>query len=305
PTPQPDARLTFASFIASPGAQLALTAARAVAENPVLAYNPLFIYGAAGLGKTHLLHAVGNGALARRPELRVAYLRAAALADELGDEADRATLAARLARYSSLDVLLLDDAHALVGRPAQKHVLLLLETLVAGGKQVVCAAGAAPRAIPGLDDRMRAFLQSGLVADLGAPDDEVRLAILRAKAQLRAGTADRPARRRATPQHVLDAVFSVFGVPVDDLLAPRRDKHVVTARQVAMHLMREETGASLAEIGAALGGRDHSTVLHGCDKVARALEVDGTLREHVATARDVLRASVGGGSAAAAHLDSA
>jgi chromosomal replication initiator protein len=299
-------RLTFASFIPGAGSRLALTASRAVAENPVLAYNPLFIWGGTGLGKTHLLHAIGNASLAHRPDLGVAYVRAAALAEEFADDAGRGSLAARLARYGSLDALLLDDAHELAGRAAQKHVLLLLESLVAGEKQVVAVAGAAPRALAGLDERLRAFFQSGMVADLGAPDDETRLTILRAKAHLRGVTPEhRLARRRATPDHVLDAVATVFGVPVDDLRAPRRDKHVATARHAAMYLMREETGTSLAEIGAALGGRDHTTVLHGCEKVTRALELDGTLRDHVGTARELVRAAVGGQITAAARLDSA
>jgi len=213
------------------------------------------------------------------------------LLEALDEQADRAAQAALLGRYAAADVLLLDDAHELAGSAAQKPVLRLLETVVAGGKQVVCAADSAPRAIAGLDERLRAFFQSGLVADLTPPEDEARLAILRAKAELQGQGGTRGPRRRPTPQHVLRAVSLVFGVPVEALAAPRRDRKVVVPRQVAMYLMRDETGASLNEIGAALGGRDHSTVLHGCEKIAREVQLDGRLREHIEAAREVIAAA--------------
>jgi chromosomal replication initiator protein len=214
----------------------------------------------------------------------------------------------------------------------------------------VVAADRPPRAIAGLDERLRSVLQMGLVADVGAPEDESRLAILRAKAQAR--MADLPpaalehiarrvsgsvrelegalnrvlaaaelarapltldgiaaaltgvggARVRPGPRPVIEAVAVAFGVPASALLARRRDREVVLPRQVAMYLMREETGASLAEIGAALGGRDHSTVRHGCEKIAAALATDARLREHVAATRHLLvelAAAPAGGTAAA------
>jgi chromosomal replication initiator protein len=126
---------------------------------------------------------------------------------------------------------------------------------------------------------------------------------LRAKAEVQGGVGTRAGRRRPTPQQVLRSVSLVFGVPVESLVASRRDRQVVVPRQVAMHLMREETGASLTEIGAALGGRDHSTVFHGCEKIARLLGEDARLAEHVDAARQVIAAATA--AAAAAHLDSA
>ena len=301
-----NARFTFASFVASPGTHFALTAARAVAENPVLAYNPFLVYGAAGLGKTHLLHAIGSVSRQHRPSLRVTYLPASKLLDALDGQSDRAAQAALVARLAAEDILLLDDTHELAGSAAQKQVLHLFEALISGGKQVVCASDTPPRIIAGLDERLRVFLQSGLVAEVTPPDDEARVAILRAKAEVGTGSARAP-RRRPTPQDVLRAVSLVFGVPLEALAAPRRDRKVVVPRHVAMYLMRAETGASLAEIGAVLGGRDHSTVLHGSEKIAREIEVDGKLRELVAAVREVLAASVTAtvsGPAAAAHLDS-
>jgi chromosomal replication initiator protein len=307
PAPAFNPRFTFAAFLSGPETQLAVTAARAVADDPGGAFNPLYLHGAAGMGKSHLLHAIGSAALRARPGSTVCLLAATQLAAELEVAADLPSRAAVLARYAGASLLLLDDAHELAGRPSQKHVLHLLEALVAAGGQVVCAADNAPRSLPGLDERLRAFLQSGLVAELAAPDDATRLAILRAKAELRAGFDSHGPRRRATPQHVLRAVSLVFGVPVEALVAARRDRQVVVPRQVAMLLMREETGASLSDIGAALGGRDHSTIIHGCDKIARAVTEDARLAEHVDAARQVIAASTTetAATAAAAQLDSA
>ena len=303
PTPVFNPRFTFASFLSGPETQLAVTAARAVADDPGSAFNPLCLHGPTGMGKTHLLHAVGSAALRARPSLSIGLVAADQLSAALEEEAGMGPRAAVLARYAGVSLLLLDDVHVLAGRPSQKQVLHLLEALVAGGSQVVCTADTAPRGIAGLGERLRAFLQSGLVAELAAPDDTTRLAILRAKAEVRAsnGAGVRSARRRATPQHVLRAVSLVFGVPVEALVAARRDRQVALPRQVAMFLMREETGASLSEIGAALGGRDHSTIFHGCEKIARTLGEDARLAEHVDAARQVIAAA----TAAAAHLDSA
>ncbi|HET7771267.1 MAG TPA: DnaA/Hda family protein [Chloroflexota bacterium] len=300
PAPALNPRFTFAAFLSGPETQLAVTAARAVADDPGGAFNPLVLHGATGMGKTHLLHAVGGATLRARPSAPICLLGAAQLASELEAAVDLSARAAVLARYAGASLLLLDDAHELAGRAGQKYALHLLEALVAAGGQVVCAADSPPRGIAGLDERLRAFLQSGLVAELSPPDDATRLAILRAKSELRAGASPRAPRRRATPQHVLRAVSLVFGVPVEALLAARRDRQVVVPRQVAMLLMREETGASLSEIGAALGGRDHTTIIHGCDKIARSVVEDARLAEHVDAARQVIAAAT-----AAAQLDSA
>jgi chromosomal replication initiator protein len=342
PAPALHPRFTFASFVAGKESQFALAAARAVAENPVLAYNPLFLYGASGSGKTHLLHAIGQHTLALRPRARVSYVPARALLNDLAATSGRAGRAAVLAAYASADLLLLDEAQEIAGCVVQKEVLHLVSALVEGEKQVVAAADRPPRAVAGLDERLRALLQMGLVAGLALPELESRLAILRAKAEARgvslpaaalehvarrvsgsvrelesaldrvlaaaglaraslapdglaalAGVAVASPRPRPTAQQVQQAVALAFGVPAEALLAKRRDREVALARQAAMYLLREETGASLAEIGAALGGRDHTTVLHGCEKIAAALPHDARLREHVAAARHLLAGVAG------------
>ena len=209
---------------------------------------------------------------------------------------------------------------------------------------MVVAGDRPPRELTALDGRLRAWLQMGLVAGIGAPDFETRLALVRQRAQALGATlppavleviarrapgdareleglvtrvfaagelsglpltpehvsallagvlgpARLPARRRASAEEVLLATGATFGVPVGELKGRRRDKEVVLPRQVAMYLLRHETGASLAEIGAVLGGRDHSTVIHGCERVATALERDPRLRELVTAARQLFSAA--------------
>ncbi len=340
PRPELTSRYTFATFVAVPEAQFAAAAARAVAENPVLAYNPLYLYGASGLGKTHLLHAIGNQALALRPSLVVRYVSARTLLEVLHPDAPRGARAAALSGYASADLLLLDDVHEIAGQPCQRDVFHLVSALLSADKQLVVAAPAPPRALEPLDDRLRSHFQMGLVADLSAPGAESRLSILRAKvaargATLPAGTLEQLARhvegsvrelegaltrvlapaelspgprtgdaitaalasftdvgggargRRVRPSapNVLRAVSVTFGVAEEALVAKRRDKEVVLPRQAAMYLMRELIGASLSDVGVALGGRNHSTVLHGCEKVALLLGTDEGLRRHVDAAR--------------------
>lgn len=334
-------RYTFATFVAGKHNQFAYAAARAVAENPAFAYNPLFLYGSAGLGKTHLLHAIGHHALSLRPATRVLYVSAHTLAGELTAD-PRAAQSAQAVRekYCSADVLMVDDVHLLAGRTraTDEAFLNIFNTLHCENKQVVLAAEAAPKAISGLDERLSSRLQMGLVADVGAPDLEARTAILRAKAELLGLRLAPPAleliarriqsnvrelegaltriaaaavlshlpltsesvnatlsvvlgdvpRARASTDDVLVAVASSFDVAPEALKGKRRDREIVVPRQVAMYLMREETGASLAEIGAQLGGRNHSTVLHGCEKIVHELLQDERLRSQLAATRRVL-----------------
>jgi chromosomal replication initiator protein len=318
-----------------------------VAENPALAYNPLYLYGEPGTGKTHLLHAIGNRFLQRRPGAPVLYR---SLADP----------GAAVPAGKGLALLLLDDVQGAPGpvgsagsaghpgtadgSPSGAPLTALLAALQEASTQVVVAGDRPPRELTALDGRLRAWLQMGLVAGIGAPDFETRLALVRQRAQALGATlppavleviarrapgdareleglvtrvfaagelsglsltpehvsallagvlgpARLPARRRASAEEVLLATGATFGVPVGELKGRRRDKEVVLPRQVAMYLLRHETGASLAEIGAVLGGRDHSTVIHGCERVATALERDPRLRELVTAARQLFSAA--------------
>jgi chromosomal replication initiator protein len=281
--------------------------------------------------------------------LDVRYVSATALAGELCPDAPRGARAAALAVYAAADLVLLDDAHELADQACQREVFQLVSALLSADKQLVVTAAVSPRSMVGLDDRLRSHFQMGLVADLGAPGYETRLAILRAKAAARGATLpaaslEQLARRisgsvrelegalnrvlaaaelsgapltidgvaaalasfsgvagaarvRPSAAHIVRAVAQTFGVSTDSLTGKRRDKEIVLPRHVAMYLIRETTGASLSEVGMILGGRDHTTVLHGCEKVSALLAADDTLHGHIEATRH-LAAELAGAEAA-------
>ncbi len=337
--PSPDSpfnRLfTFERFATGPSNQFAFAAAKAVAAAPGESYNPLVIYGSVGLGKTHLLHAIGHAALAAGKQALVIT----------GEEFTNALVAAIKAhttealreRYRSVDVLLLDDIQFLAGKTSSEEEFLhTFNTLFSLGKQIVVTCNQHPRQLNTLDDRIRSRLAGGLLADIQAPEVDTRLAILTTKSTAR-GTAlpvevagvlaqqpienvreleglltqvlaratltSRPlsvalaeevvsrhtpsplARRTTNISDVLQATATYHQLSLDDMLSKRRTKEVVRARQIAMYLAREETDASLPEIGAAIGGRNHSTVLYGYQKIAKSVEADAALRREVSEIR--------------------
>jgi chromosomal replication initiator protein len=306
---------TFETFAVGRQNQFAYAAAYAVADNPSFAYNPLVLFGPPGVGKTHLLHAIGRRVVALRAGARVAYLPARALVAEwLRCGADAAAFAAYRERFSHADVLLLDDLQLLpalgpVGVGLQAEVARLVAAQLHDDGQVAVASQISPRMLGGLEDALRNRLQAGLIAELGArePPAPAPAAVSRPASPASLATPvtpSAPSRRRIGPDDVLGAVAAYYGVPVQELQAKRRDKGAVVPRQVAMFLLREETGISLSEIGDRLGGRDHTTVLHGCEKVAAQLAGDASLRADVEAIRQrlavVSHGAVPGTAAAAA-----
>jgi chromosomal replication initiator protein len=347
-------RYTFSTFVVGKETQFAYAAARSVAENPGFAYNPLVIFGGPGLGKTHLLQAIGQHALALNRSIRVAYFSAHTLLPS-GQDPQKATKGVEsVAKYANVDILLLDDVQLLAGRPVLEDLLHLLRIVEAEDKQVVFAVDRPVREIQGLDDRLRSRLQTGLMAHLSPPGWESRLAILRAKAEARGATLPAPVlehiahrvtggvrelesallrvvaaaelgrgpltidgvtatlasvpagrpRVRPTLEHVLHAVAAAFGTQTSELVGKRRDKETALARQVAMYLMREETSVSLSEIGDFLGGRDHSTVSHGYEKISHSLRRDERLLAHVEAARHLIHEAAPLRAAGGRTLDS-
>ena len=336
-TPSP--RYTFASFVVGPSNQLAHAAAQGVAERPGQGYNPLFIYGGVGLGKTHLLHAIAH--VTRAAGYQTLYVSSETFTNELiGAIRERRTEEFR-ARYRRNDVLLVDDVQFIAGKEAtQEEFFHTFNTVHGAGRQVVLSSDRPPRAIPTLEDRLRSRFEWGLIADIQPPDVETRTAILQRKAAEQAvhvppeviaflaqriqsnireleGSLNRvvaharltgrpltadtaaaaladlmanPARRFIGPAQVIEAVCRFYRIEPRALRGKARDRDVVVPRQVAMYLMREETEASLLEIGRELGGRDHSTVLHGANKIRGEVETNAQLRKEVLTIRELLYA---------------
>ena len=329
------ARFTFDSFVVSNNNNLAAAAARAVAETPGTAYNPLFIYGGVGMGKTHLLHAIGNRlngsglnvVFASSEEFTSDFIRSIQNRD---DETFRE-------KYRSADVLLIDDIQFIIGKESTQEAFFhTFNKLYEMNKQIVITSDRAPKAMATLDERMRSRFEWGLTVDIQPADLETRIAILSAKAKqagkqvpmevleqiarqvtsnirelegalnrvlavsdLCGHSLDRELVRMSltdmsSPKHttstdeIIESVSGVFGVPVEKIMSRDRTKDVALTRQVIMYLMREEANASLPQIGQAMGGRDHTTVIHACEKVAQLLQTDNQFRSRVFRAKDMI-----------------
>jgi chromosomal replication initiator protein len=329
-------RYTFENFIVGPNNRLAHAASQAVAESPATAYNPLFLYGGVGLGKTHLLHAIGN--YCQDHGLRVLYVSSEEFTNDMINAIRSHTTQAFREKYRSADVLLVDDIQFIAGKEStQEEFFHTFNTLHGQNKQIIVSSDRPPKSLVTLEERLRSRFEWGLTADIQLPDLETRLAILRSKAErlghvvpaelmdliarrvqsnirelegalnrivafsdlsglaLTPQLADLaladllPQRGDVKPAAVVDMVAKTFNLSVDRLLSPDRSRDVALPRQIAMYLMRE-TNISLPQIGQALGGRDHTTVMYACEKVADLLERDDKVRRQVVQIRQQLYA---------------
>lgn len=330
---------TFETFVVGASNRLAHAAAMAVADQPSRQFNPLFFYGGVGLGKTHLLHAIGHKAMEEHEGLRVLYVSSERFTNDLIKSIMGQKTEDFRSRYRSIDILMIDDIQFIAGKEStQEEFFHTFNELYQSGKQIIISSDRHPKTIQTLDDRLRSRFEGGLIADVSLPDIETRTAILRRKGEMLGVDApsdvleyiarrvqsnirelegalnkiialaqlfNQPIRmdiaiqaladseleaRRAeiSSDKVLDAVTAHFKVKLTDLRGRGRRKEIVLPRQVAMYLIREETGASLVEIGRELGGRDHTTIMHGISKIEEAVERDTTLRRHITTIRETL-----------------
>jgi len=326
-------RLTFSSFIVGGSNAFAHAGCRAVAERPGEAYNPLFIFAGSGLGKTHLLHAIGHSVRQRKPDARVYYVSAERFTNEMIYAIQHAQTLAFRNKYRNVDVLLIDDIQFLAGKEStQEEFFYTFNALRDAHKQVVVTADKAPKDIPMLEERLTSRFNQGLVTDIEHPDLETRMAIIRNRIEqdgdgvvlpadvllliadrIRSNIRDlegclvrvlalgsllhqeitlamaeevlqhyvNPEPDQMTPERIMAAVSERFGVRIDMLCGQRRTHSIALPRQVAMYLMRQLTDLSLAEIGRAFGGRDHTTVLYACEKVGGLIRVDNVMGEKV------------------------
>lgn len=328
-------RYTFDNFVVGASNRLAHAACMAVADNPARAYNPLFLYGGVGLGKTHLLHAIGNSA--HQQGLQVLYVSSEEFTNDLINAIRTHNTPAFRDRYRRIDVLLIDDIQFIAGKEStQEEFFHTFNTLHGQDKQIVISSDRPPKALVTLEERLRSRFEWGLTADIQPPDLETRIAILRSKAErngkdvastiletiarlvqsnirelegaltrvlafsdlsgmpltsslVQTALADLlPQRSGLVSDQVIAVVAREFGISVDDMCGRDRSREVALPRQVAMYLMREEANISLPQIGEALGGRDHTTVMYACDKVADMIERDDRLRRQIIQIRERL-----------------
>jgi chromosomal replication initiator protein len=333
-------RYTFSTYVVGSSNRLAHAAAEAVANAPGQGHNPFFIYGDVGLGKTHLLHAIGNAVAGQG--LRVLYVSSETFTNDLIDSIrDHRTEAFRL-KYRRCSVLLIDDIHFIASKErTQEEFFHTFNAIHEGGGQIVLTSDRPPNEIPTLEARLRSRFEWGLIADIQAPEFETRIAILRSKlnghgssvpsevlefiahkaqssirelegslnrvlayaqlhraslsmdlaaAALQAVSHTRPGRAAPRPDAILQAISRYYGVSLGDLRGKQRDRRIVGPRQLAMFLMRDDARLSTPEIGRLLGGRDHTTVMHGVHKIAADLPSDAQLRGDLQAVRELLQA---------------
>ncbi|MFA5159733.1 MAG: chromosomal replication initiator protein DnaA [Candidatus Omnitrophota bacterium] len=311
-------RYTFDDFVIGPGNRFAHAASVAVSESPAKQYNPLFIYGPTGLGKTHLLQSIAHEMKKRRPEFKILYISSEKFTNQLITAIQTKSTPQFRAKYRTLDLLLIDDVHFIAEKDStQEEFFNTFNTLYDAHKQIVVTSDRPPREIPGLEERLVSRFGWGLVTDIQPPDFETRVAILKKKmeretvvvpddvsyfiaekiksnirelegalirvvayctltnskvdvrlAQEILKDSFKEEAKKFTIEGIQKVVADFFNVKVSDLRAKKRTVSIVRPRQIAMYLVRELTTHSFPEIGEYFGGKDHTTVLHSCNKIA-------------------------------------
>ena len=330
-------KYTFDTFVVGGNNNFAHAASLAVAESPGEVYNPLFLYGGVGLGKTHLMNSIAHFILDKNPKKKVLYVTSETFTNELIDALRNGKTAGNESamlnfrdKYRNIDVLLIDDIQFIIGKESTQeeffHTFNHLHTL---GKQIIISSDKPPKDIETLESRLRTRFEWGLIADISSPDYETRMAILQKKIELdhlekynikndvldyiaanvksnirelegslnklialyKLNNNNNPIdialaaealkdiissdnRREVTPELILDIVSDHFGITVADLKSKKRDSEIAVPRQICMYLMRTMTDTALKGIGAVLGGKDHSTVKYGVEKIAKDIESD-------------------------------
>ena len=318
-------KYTFSTFVIGNSNRFAHAACLAVAEAPAKAYNPLFIYGGVGLGKTHLMHAIGHFILSQNPQAKVLYVTSEKFTNELINSIQTNRNVEFRNRYRNVDVLLIDDIQFIAGKEStQEEFFHTFNALHEANKQIIMSSDRPPKEIPTLEDRLRSRFEWGLITDIQPPDLETRIAILRKKADMEkleiddevlvfiakriesnirelegaltrivayasltnstldVSIADEALKdiisnhrpRKITPELIQNVIADYYQLKVEDLKSKKRNRPIAYPRQIAMYLCRELTDLSLPKIGEYFGGRDHTTVIHACDKIAEEIETD-------------------------------
>ena len=325
-------KYTFDNFITGASNSFAYQASHAVAEEPGDAYNPLFIYGGVGLGKTHLMNAIGNYITLRDPSTNVVRMSSETLTNQLIEAIGRKNTAELRSRLRGVDVLMVDDIQFLSKtKSTQEEFFHTFNDLYESHRQIIISSDRPPKEIPEIEERLRSRFEWGLIVDVQKPDFETRVAILKRKASdegydmpydaieyiaanvnsnirelegcltslnayaafrsepitlemAQAVLADRiraHAPRNITPELIIEVVAGQYGLTAPDITGSKRSRNIAMPRQIAMYMCREMTGMSTTGIGKAFGNRDHTTVMHGCDKVTVAMAADFSFRKRV------------------------
>ena len=332
-------KYTFDTFVVGKNNNFAHAASLAVAESPGEIYNPLFLYGGVGLGKTHLMHSIAHFILERDPSKKILYVTSETFTNELIDAlksgktsgGNESAMTSFRDKYRNIDVLLVDDIQFIIGKEStQEEFFHTFNHLHSLGKHIIISSDKPPKDIETLEARLRTRFEWGLIADISSPDYETRMAILRKKEELDAlqryhipnevmqyiatnvksnireleGSLNKlialhklkkedinitlaaealkdiispNESRQITPELIIDIVAEHYSITIQDLKSGKRSSNIAIPRQIAMYLCREMTDVPLKAIGSILGGRDHSTVSYGIEKVADDVKTDEAL----------------------------
>ena len=328
---------TFETFVVGNNNRFAQSAALAVAESPGETYNPLYIYGGPGLGKTHLMHSIGHFILDQNPDTKVIYVTSEEFTNEVIDSirnGNASSMSKFRDKYRKVDVLMIDDIQFIIGKEStQEEFFHTFNALQTQGKQIILTSDKPPKEMEILEERIRSRFEWGLMADIGIPDYETRMAILRKKAEsdnfniddeilnyiannIKSNvrelegalnkllaynnlvkteitmeiaqqelqniiTPDKP--REVTPQLIIEVVTEHFNISMDQMVSKSRSSDIARPRQIAMFLCNKMTDSSLDVIGSFLGGRDHSTIIHGIKKIKEEYETNDSTKSLIDT----------------------
>lgn len=325
-------RYSFDNFVVGSSNRLAFSAAKLVSEKPGVAYNPLFLYGPPGVGKTHLMWAISHAVEQANPDAKITYITTEDFLNQFTNAIRKGENFS--ARYRSVDVLLVDDLQFIAGKEkTQEEFFHTFNALHQSNKQIVLCSDRPPKAIATLEDRLRSRFEWGMVADIQPPDYETRVAIIQSKAieknfeiptevaayiaetiqsnireleggltrviayceahgkelnieiaqTVLGGAGAMPPQRNLTPKQIIERTAAFYDIKVDDLTGAKRDKEIVVPRQIAMYIMRRELGMSFPQIASSLGGRDHTTVMHGVRKINKLAGTNEPISHEIQT----------------------
>ena len=328
-------RYTFSTFVVGKNNNFAHAASLAVAESPGEIYNPLFIYGGVGLGKTHLMHSIAHFILERDPSKKVLYVNSETFTNEVIENirsGNNTAMSKFREKYRSIDVLLIDDIQFIIGKEStQEEFFHTFNDLHSAGKQIIISSDKPPKEMSTLEERLKSRFEWGLIADISSPDYETRVAILRKREELDGYSIDDEviqyiagnvksnirelegalnivvafgnlnkreinlasakealkniispdAKRVITPEFIIATVCEHFHINENDIKGSKRNAEIVLPRQIAMYLCRTMTQTQYKEIGNIMGGKDHSTVIHGCEKIENDLKYSENMRNIV------------------------
>ena len=302
-------RYTFDTFVIGDNNQMAHAASIAVAEAPAEAYNPLFLYGGAGLGKTHLMHSIAHYIIEHDSNLNVLYVTSEDFTNEVINSIQHKKQEELRNKYRSIDVLLVDDIQFIIGKDStQQEFFHTFNALYNSKKQIILSSDKPPKDLDVLEERLRSRFSWGLTVDIQPPDYETKIAILRKRAELDhiyiddeifdyiathiksnirdlelskialQDLIDNKSKQKITPELILKTVAEHYNIQTSDIISKKRSHDIAYPRQICMYLCKKLTDASLVKIGEVIGKRDHSTVIHGVEKIEKDLKKDSNLQ---------------------------